>query len=197
MTRNLTFELVLLNKNNNFYTRNSSLKRPEIKKNKESPKKQTEQPSCSSHLNKGTEEVTEKYKSTRKSKIYKMIPAPCPSTCTLIKKITHTSPILPPFVISVQLTWHSWYKWHSLINVEVSGIIKYSPYTWDLVQALKSAIPCLLRETSHIYWFQKPSQPGKSKESKNEIQLPTNCIVLPWPINTELSPTISRLGTQP
>lgn len=104
MIRNLTFELVLLNKNNNFYTRNSSLKRPEIKKNKESPKKQTEQPSCSSHLNKGTEEVMEKYKSTRKSKIYKMIPAPCPSTCTLIKKITHTSPILPPFVISVQLT---------------------------------------------------------------------------------------------
>ena len=32
MIRNLTFELVLLNKNNNFYTRNSSLKRPEIKK---------------------------------------------------------------------------------------------------------------------------------------------------------------------
>ena len=87
MIRNLTFELVLLNKNNNFYTRNSSLKRPEIKKNKESPKKQTEQPSGSSHLNKGTEEVTEKYKSTRKSKIYKMIPAPCPSTYTLIKKL--------------------------------------------------------------------------------------------------------------
>ena len=34
MIRNLTFELVLLNKNNNFYTRNSSLKRPEIKKTK-------------------------------------------------------------------------------------------------------------------------------------------------------------------
>ena len=38
MIRNLTFELVLLNKNNNFYTRNSSLKRPEIKKKQRKPK---------------------------------------------------------------------------------------------------------------------------------------------------------------
>ena len=29
------------------------------------------------------------------------------------------------------------------------------------------------------------NQPGKTKEPKNEIELPANCIILPWPIYSE------------
>ena len=44
------------------------------------------------------------------------------------------------------------------------------------------SIPCLLQGTSHIYWFHLPKQIARkrNKEPSNEIQLPTNPIVLPW-----------------
>ena len=42
------------------------------------------------------------------------------------------------------------------------------------------SIPCLLQDTSHIYWFHPPNQIArKNKEPRNEIQLPTNRIVQP------------------
>ena len=37
----------------------------------------------------------------------------------------------------------------------------------------------------------------KNKESRNEIQLPTNCFVLTWPTYTEPRAKRGRLGTQP
>ena len=37
----------------------------------------------------------------------------------------------------------------------------------------------------------------KGKESRNEIQLPTNHIALPWPMYTEPRAKGGRLGTQP
>ena len=49
-------------------------------------------------------------------------------------------------------------------------------------------IPWLLQNTSHI-------NQEKTKESKNEIQLPTNHIVLPWPTHTEPSAKRGRPGT--
>ena len=58
------------------------------------------------------------------------------------------------------------------------------------------SIPCLLVETSHIYWFHPPKQLGKNKEFRNEIQLPTNRIVLPWPIYTQARAKRGRLRTQ-
>ena len=36
----------------------------------------------------------------------------------------------------------------------------------------------------------------KHKESRNEIQLPINCIVLPWPTYAEPRTKRGRLGTQ-
>ena len=40
------------------------------------------------------------------------------------------------------------------------------------------------------------NQQGKNKESRNEIQLPTNCIVMPWPTRKEPRAKTGRLGTQ-
>ena len=37
----------------------------------------------------------------------------------------------------------------------------------------------------------------KNKESENEIQLPTNHVVLPWPTYTEPRAKKARLGSQP
>ena len=60
------------------------------------------------------------------------------------------------------------------------------------------SIPCLLQDTSHIYWFHPPKQlTRKKQEPKNEIQLPANCIALPWSTYTEPRSKRGRLGTQP
>ena len=60
-------------------TSNSKLKGPETKKTKKK-KKQTQLPSCSSHLHKGTEDMREQNtKALEKSKNYEMIPIPVPS----------------------------------------------------------------------------------------------------------------------
>ena len=64
-------------------------------------------------------------------------------------------------------------------------MMKYLIYTWDLVWALESASPCLLQESSHIYWFHPSKQTEKSKEPRNEILLSINRIVVPWSTNTE------------
>ena len=41
------------------------------------------------------------------------------------------------------------------------------------------------------------NQPGKNKESRNEIQLPTNLTVLSWPTYTKSKAKRSRLESQP
>ena len=55
MSRYLTFEIVLHNRHNSFYARNSLLKGPETNKTNQ----QTQHPSCSSYLNKESEDVKE------------------------------------------------------------------------------------------------------------------------------------------
>ena len=60
-------------------------------------------------------------------------------------------------------------------------MIKYSTYTWDLVPTLELASPASCkRQTTFIDSIRLNNQPKKSKESRNEIQLPKNRIVLPW-----------------
>ena len=60
------------------------------------------------------------------------------------------------------------------------------------------SIPCLLQGTSQIYWFHLPKQLTRKKERiQNEIQLPTNCILLPWYMSTEPRTKKGRFGTQP
>ena len=58
-------------------------------------------------------------------------------------------------------------------------------------------IPCLVQESSPIYWFHPPKQVAwKKKEPRNEIQLPIDRIVLHWSTYTEPRVKRGRLGTQ-
>ena len=59
------------------------------------------------------------------------------------------------------------------------------------------SIPFLLQDISHIYRFHRSKQltKKKSKEPRNQIQLPTNRIVLPWSTYTEPRAERGRLRT--
>ena len=77
-------------------------------------------------------------------------------------------------------------------------MMKESTYTWDLVRALESASPASCKiPATFIDSICPNNQPGKNKESRNEIQLPTNCIGLPWPTYAEPKAKRGRLGSQP
>ena len=57
-------------------------------------------------------------------------------------------------------------------------MMKYSTYTWDLVQALESASPASCKTpATFIDSNGQKKQPGRNKESRNEIHLPTNHII--------------------
>ena len=63
--------------------------------------------------------------------------------------------------------------------------------------ALKSASPASWKTPAiFIDSIRSNNQPGKTKECRNEMQLPTNCVVMPWPICTEPRGKTGRLGTQ-
>ena len=87
MIRYLTFEIVRLPMHQRLLVKGAR-----DKEKKEKTKKQTQHPLCSSHLNKGTEDVKEQKQKQKKNKNYKMIPAPCHPTHTLIQ-INHPAPI--------------------------------------------------------------------------------------------------------
>ena len=77
-------------------------------------------------------------------------------------------------------------------------MMPHSTYIWDLAWALESASPAFCKTLATFIDSNSPSnQPGKRKESRNEIQLQTNHIVLPWPAYTEPRAKRGRLGTQP
>ena len=77
-------------------------------------------------------------------------------------------------------------------------MMKYSTYTWDLVWALEAASPASCKTPATFIDSTHPnSSPEKSKEPRNEIQLPTNCTVLPWTTYREPRAKTGRLGTQP
>ena len=74
----------------------------------------------------------------------------------------------------------------------------FSTYTWDLVGALESASASSCKKPlTYIDYICPNNQPEIRKESRNEIQLPTNRITLPWPIYSEPRAKRGRLGTQP
>ena len=101
---------------------------------KKETKKQTQQSSCSSHLNKWTEDVKEQ-------------------------------------------------------NTKPQELV-------DLVWALRSAFPASCKTAAtFIDSIHQNNQPGKSKESRNEIRLPTNCVALPWSIYAKPKARRGRLGT--
>ena len=77
-------------------------------------------------------------------------------------------------------------------------MMKYSTYTWELVRALQSASPASCKTPATFIDSIPPNnQPGQNKKSRNEIQLPKNRILLPWPTYTEPSAKTGILGTQP
>ena len=55
------------------------------------------------------------------------------------------------------------------------------------------SIPCLMQDTSHIYWFHSPKQ--LTRKLRIEIQFQSNRIVLPWPTYKEPMAKRGRLGT--
>ena len=66
-------------------------------------------------------------------------------------------------------------------------MMKHSTYTWDLVRALESASSASCKTPATFIDSIRPTnEPEKSKEPRNQIQLPTNRIVLPWSMYTEL-----------
>ena len=74
---------------------------------------------------------------------------------------------------------------------------KYSTYTWDLVQALESAPRASCKTpVTFIDSIRPNNEPEKSKEPTNEIQLPTNRIVLPGSMYTEPRAKRGTFGTQ-
>ena len=76
-------------------------------------------------------------------------------------------------------------------------MMKYSTYTWDLVRAFESASPASCkRPATFIDSICPKNQPEKSKEPRNDIQLPTNCIALPWCTYTEPRAKRGGLGSQ-
>ena len=74
-------------------------------------------------------------------------------------------------------------------------MMKFSADTWDLVQALESSATCKTQAT-FIDSIRPINYPVKSREPRNEIQLQTNHIVLPWPTYIEPRAKTGRLGTQ-
>ena len=76
-------------------------------------------------------------------------------------------------------------------------MMKYSAYTWNLVQALESASTASCKTPATFIDFIRPdNQPEKSKEPRNQIQLAANRIVLLWSTHTEPRAKRGRLGTK-
>ena len=74
--------------------------------------------------------------------------------------------------------------------------MKYLTYTWDMVLALQSASPASWKTTpTFINSIRPKKQPEKKKERRNEIQLPTNRIVLPWPMSQ--NPGLKEVDLEP
>ena len=69
----LTFKIVLHNKHNNLYALVTLVKGTRDKENKEKTNTQTQQPSCSSHLNKGTKNLREQNTKAQEKKNTKTI----------------------------------------------------------------------------------------------------------------------------
>ena len=75
-------------------------------------------------------------------------------------------------------------------------MMKYSVYTWDLVQALDSVSPASCKTLVTFIDSIAQTTNQKRKEPRNAIQVPTNHIILPCPTYTEPRAKRDRLGIQ-
>ena len=56
------------------------------------------------------------------------------------------------------------------------------PYLWDPVLAHDSASPASRNKSAiFVYSIHPDNQPGNIKESRDEVQLSVDHIILPWP----------------
>ena len=107
-----------------------------------------------------------KHKSTNK-KNYEIIPTPCPPTHTLIWINPPTAPHLshPPIIhnnntmdTEFQVQMRQSNKCGSVRNDEIFNLhLGSGAGPWV-------SIPCLLQDTSHIYWFHPPKQLTRKKQ---------------------------------
>ena len=76
-------------------------------------------------------------------------------------------------------------------------MMKYPSYTCDLVPALELASPASCKTPATFIDSTYPNNyHKKATNTKIEIQLPTNHIVIPWPTYTEPRAKRGRLRTQ-
>ena len=116
-----------------------------------------------------------------------------PHTLTEIKSPCHTNTHTPSLVIIIYMTLHSWYNSENVINVDVCKEWWNSQLTFGIWGKPFSHHPEL--PPGHQSHLLIPStqtiNQEKNKESRNEIQIHTNCILLPWPMYIECSPKAS------
>ena len=76
-------------------------------------------------------------------------------------------------------------------------MMKYSTYTWDPVRALESASHASCKTpATFIDFIRQNNYPEKSKEPRNQIQLHTNRIVLPWSTYTAQNPGLREVDKE-
>ena len=80
MIRYQTFEIALHNRNNNFYAPVTPNQRDQGQTKERKAKKQAQQPSCWSHLNKGTEYMREQKTKVQEKKTIRSYLSPVPPT---------------------------------------------------------------------------------------------------------------------
>ena len=77
-------------------------------------------------------------------------------------------------------------------------MMKQSTYAWDLCRPFSQHLLPHARHQPHLLIPSTQTiNQEKNKESRDDTQLPTNGIVLPWPTYTEPTAKRCRLGTQP
>ena len=81
--------------------------------------------------------------------------------------------------------------------MEVLRIIKYSTYTCHLVQTLEPASPLSFQAPATLDSILPNNQTEKSKESRNEIQLPPNSIVYLGLHTQQTKAKRGTIGTHP
>ena len=81
------------------------------------------------------------------------------------------------------------------LNVDIKGVnqitleIWWVPFSHHLLPSSRHQSHILILSTQTI-------NQEKNEESRNEIQISTNCILLPWLMHTKPSATRGRFGTQ-
>ena len=103
-------------------------------------------------------------KTNKNKKNYEIIPTPCPPTHTLIW-MKHPPPIPSPII-------HNKYTMDTEFLVQIRQSNKGENVRNDEILKLHLgagadpwvSIPCLLQDTSHIYWFHPPKQLTRKKQ---------------------------------